>query len=60
MVEDVNWLGEEDSNLYQRLQRPLSCHWTIPQNVDLQRFMINAPAQNSRGLKGNHLPGIDN
>ena len=27
----AKWLGEEDSNLHRRLQRPLSCHWTIPQ-----------------------------
>src|SRR5208337_1820804 len=26
------WLGEEDSNLHRRLQRPLSCRWTIPQD----------------------------
>jgi hypothetical protein len=29
------WLGEEDSNLHRRLQRPLSCHWTIPQQMGL-------------------------
>ena len=26
-----NWLGYQDSNLDSRLQRPESCHWTIPQ-----------------------------
>ena len=31
-----DWLGEEDSNLHRRLQRPLSCHWTIPQDGEAQ------------------------
>ena len=31
------WLGEEDSNLHRRLQRPLSCRWTIPQEAGRSR-----------------------
>ena len=28
-----HWLRRKDSNLHPRLQRPLSCHWTTPQET---------------------------
>ncbi len=53
------WLGEEDSNLYRRLQRPLSCRWTIPQKVRLWFLLINESAQDPGSLKINYPPSIN-
>ena len=48
-----SWLGGKDSNLDSRLQRPMSYHWTTPQEilggaVDKEWYRPNLPQKDKR------------